>query len=1061
MSSAIDATKPTAVNAFTADVRAQLAIAKAELSSGTTIEVVRGGRSIKRVVESASDWAPELNTILAGGGNCTIIFPDNAVYDFLSKIQFDVPNVTLRLGNNVQLRKRFASTNAQLNALLHVRSYGFSIKGEDKTSVLVGTADYATFGNLSDPVGIDVPVGSITGSLPGAGATVTGGTSGVTAKFYKHSVTLGKMWLYSQSGNFNASEALTWSGGSTATAGATSVHVNDSSVEPLWFGGLSFAESERGIRINKDVISSNMNDFMADGVAFTGWCSSALFLNIGTYDNCVAHNGVIKNCLFEKSHHLVLLAASPTYNAPGILAKSWELRKNIFRDSWNPMASPTDWSPAERALSSSFGGNYLTLQYEGMHNCLIEANRFEGKRCGRMALETSINQVDINQAGIQMENLVVKDNFIGDSRYRTISITATGMRILNNWIEDFSDYMEFGGYHLVFQNNYCKGTGIFATVAGGTQPFLLNWYQGYWSVNNNIFHNVRMDCPVLQFAHGVDLSITDNVIKYDQDWIGSESSTAPVIPVQMYYCLRSHMKRIRIIYKNSPTLSAQQFNFHHNINCELEDLSIYLTPDVRRANTLPLESAPSIPFQIGERVVGGISGATGYIHHYRNLGAPTFQFIIARQTGTFVANETLIGSIAGVGQSKVSGFNNDALGGVYAYLSANAYCKFRNFVVHADAQIRPLFPPIWDFCGVLTKLAVRTYVSSTTSWTSTDIFSRGVTNAPPSPGAGTNGVFYLVGVNPTGLWAGHPWELASTADTGTSWTFTIPKGICVAANSIAQPNYGWLQIALNTPPNSGAALNNLWYWIGASPTGAWAGHANDYAKTTNLGASWAFTSIIPSYPTTLANDSTSVGAYGLPHPWGANDEASDPAPTNGDIWLEMGGASLYNVYEDIDLRASQGMQRGGYTSQFIYRTYATPTNGIAIGDAWDRCGDVPVLSGGGGSTPMLDISVGFKTNVPLRVPYVTPLVLDLHASAHQIIPLLGDITMNAPIRRWRGRISKFEFVQDASGTRAITWNAVFKATGAAGSPTANQRRLYQFYDDGTNLVQVADTGWYS
>lgn len=54
-----------------------------------------------------------------------------------------------------------------------------------------------------------------------------------------------------------------------------------------------------------------------------------------------------------------------------------------------------------------------------------------------------------------------------------------------------------------------------------------------------------------------------------------------------------------------------------------------------------------------------------------------------------------------------------------------------------------------------------------------------------------------------------------------------------------------------------------------------------------------------------------------------------------------------------------------------------------------------------------------------------------------------------------------DFVQDGTGGRGITWNAIYKAITLAASGTANQRARITFEYDGTNWAQVTTSGWYS
>jgi hypothetical protein len=85
--------------------------------------------------------------------------------------------------------------------------------------------------------------------------------------------------------------------------------------------------------------------------------------------------------------------------------------------------------------------------------------------------------------------------------------------------------------------------------------------------------------------------------------------------------------------------------------------------------------------------------------------------------------------------------------------------------------------------------------------------------------------------------------------------------------------------------------------------------------------------------------------------------------------------------------------------------------------------------------------------------FVTPLVVD--ASAGQTIQvgtLTGNITIGVPLNSTLGQKLTYQFTQDGTGSRTVTWNAVFK-TSWKPSPTANKISSVTFWYDGTNWQQ--------
>jgi hypothetical protein len=72
----------------------------------------------------------------------------------------------------------------------------------------------------------------------------------------------------------------------------------------------------------------------------------------------------------------------------------------------------------------------------------------------------------------------------------------------------------------------------------------------------------------------------------------------------------------------------------------------------------------------------------------------------------------------------------------------------------------------------------------------------------------------------------------------------------------------------------------------------------------------------------------------------------------------------------------------------------------------------------------------------------------------QIGALTANITINAPTNPFRGLHLTFVFVQDGTGGRTVTWNAVFKVHWRDDGNVAGRRSTIRFYYDGANWQQV-------
>lgn len=68
--------------------------------------------------------------------------------------------------------------------------------------------------------------------------------------------------------------------------------------------------------------------------------------------------------------------------------------------------------------------------------------------------------------------------------------------------------------------------------------------------------------------------------------------------------------------------------------------------------------------------------------------------------------------------------------------------------------------------------------------------------------------------------------------------------------------------------------------------------------------------------------------------------------------------------------------------------------------------------------------------------------------------LTGALTVAAPLKPAPGKIIVFSFAQDGTGSRAITWNAVFSLAAANGAGTASQIGATAFIYTGTKWLQI-------
>jgi len=87
------------------------------------------------------------------------------------------------------------------------------------------------------------------------------------------------------------------------------------------------------------------------------------------------------------------------------------------------------------------------------------------------------------------------------------------------------------------------------------------------------------------------------------------------------------------------------------------------------------------------------------------------------------------------------------------------------------------------------------------------------------------------------------------------------------------------------------------------------------------------------------------------------------------------------------------------------------------------------------------------------IAYAAAITPDLSLGTNIVVgALTGNLTINAPTNVVKGETLDIALVQDATGGRTITWDAVFKKA-ADGAGSANQKASTSFMFDGTHWIQ--------
>lgn len=100
------------------------------------------------------------------------------------------------------------------------------------------------------------------------------------------------------------------------------------------------------------------------------------------------------------------------------------------------------------------------------------------------------------------------------------------------------------------------------------------------------------------------------------------------------------------------------------------------------------------------------------------------------------------------------------------------------------------------------------------------------------------------------------------------------------------------------------------------------------------------------------------------------------------------------------------------------------------------------------------ICEGWLQDAVQVTPYAATITPTVEFADTKVIvaSLTGNLTVGAPVGARAGMRLSFTFLQDATGGRTITWNAVFAAT-ANGAGTSNQVGATSFVYTGTRWVQ--------
>lgn len=171
--------------------------------------------------------------------------------------------------------------------------------------------------------------------------------------------------------------------------------------------------------------------------------------------------------------------------------------------------------------------------------------------------------------------------------------------------------------------------------------------------------------------------------------------------------------------------------------------------------------------------------------------------------------------------------------------------------------------------------------------------------------------------------------------------------------------------------------------------------------------------------------------------------------------------SVSGTRAGINIFRAPGIQLEAFVGKLNPAFVGGPHSGISISTN-SQGGRIMLTTSGINSFPV-DISGteagnneysinGHRSRIE-SLPYSSSITPSWQNGRLKTITLTGNVTINAPSRAATGEELEFIFLQDGTGGRTVTWNAVFLVSWTPVT-TAGKRNHIRFRFDGANWVQV-------
>lgn len=213
--------------------------------------------------------------------------------------------------------------------------------------------------------------------------------------------------------------------------------------------------------------------------------------------------------------------------------------RRIFVDeTWTTGAYPTGAAAGGNAFFC--GGYFEDLIFD----------QCRAVRCGRITLEVTFpTWFTDHKIG---KRLTIRDCYLGPGDYRTLSVGAEGMKLVDNWVVE-TDWLEIYGTDVLMEGNTFDGMG-WQTQGYGADATTHNAWSRRWRIVHNIFryrdvtlvtNPTQGVTPPINVLYGEDMTIAFNDILVETSNSGPAVGRIALIVVSNSRKVRVFKNRIR------------------------------------------------------------------------------------------------------------------------------------------------------------------------------------------------------------------------------------------------------------------------------------------------------------------------------------------------------------------------------------------------------------------------------------------------------------------------------------------------------------------------------------